>query len=54
MNWFFKNVLYIFSSIQNNVTAILDKLQRGYDKRVRPNYGGKFLYHRFNFIQSFF
>ncbi|XP_032795847.1 gamma-aminobutyric acid receptor subunit beta [Daphnia magna] len=28
------------SSIQNNVTAILDKLQRGYDKRVRPNYGG--------------
>lgn len=28
------------SSIQANVTAILDKLQRGYDKRVRPNYGG--------------
>jgi len=31
------------SSIQNNVTAILDKLQRGYDKRVRPNYGGKWM-----------
>ena len=30
------------SSIQNNITNILDALQRGYDKRVRPNYGGKF------------
>jgi len=34
---------FICSSIQANVTAILDKLQRGYDKRVRPNYGGKSL-----------
>ncbi len=29
------------SSIQNNITKILDALQSGYDKRVRPNYGGK-------------
>lgn len=25
-----------------NISAILDSLSVGYDKRVRPNYGGKF------------
>jgi len=25
-----------------NISAILNSFQMGYDKRVRPNYGGKF------------
>jgi len=26
-----------------NISAILNSFQMGYDKRVRPNYGGKFV-----------
>ena len=29
-------------AISKNVTKILDKLLKGYDKRIRPNYAGKF------------
>ena len=32
-----------------NISGILNSLQIGYDKRVRPNYGGKF-----HFFLSFF
>jgi hypothetical protein len=28
-----------------NISAILNSFQMGYDKRVRPNYGGKFSIH---------
>lgn len=28
--------------ISKNVSKILDKLLKGYDKRLRPNYGGNF------------
>jgi len=28
-----------------NISAILNSFQMGYDKRVRPNYGGKFSKH---------
>ena len=30
---------------QVNISAILNSFQMGYDKRVRPNYGGKFSLH---------
>ena len=30
---------------QVNISAILNSFQMGYDKRVRPNYGGKFSVH---------
>lgn len=38
---------FIFSSNEHgfgdvNISAILNSFQMGYDKRVRPNYGGKF------------
>ena len=40
------NVVNIFSSNEHgfgdvNISAILNSFQMGYDKRVRPNYGGK-------------
>ena len=40
------NVNNIFSSNEHgfgdvNISAILNSFQMGYDKRVRPNYGGK-------------
>ena len=40
------NVANIFSSNEHgfgdvNISAILNSFQMGYDKRVRPNYGGK-------------
>ena len=28
-------------AISKNVSKILDKLLKGYDKRIRPNYAGK-------------
>lgn len=34
---FFFNIF----STQLNISSILDSLLRGYDKRIRPNYGGK-------------
>ena len=42
----FTNVANIFSSNEHgfgdvNISAILNSFQMGYDKRVRPNYGGK-------------
>ena len=42
------NAVNIFSSNEHgfgdvNISAILNSFQMGYDKRVRPNYGGKFV-----------
>ena len=37
-------VFHIFM-FQVNISAILNSFQMGYDKRVRPNYGGKFSEH---------
>jgi hypothetical protein len=34
-----------------NISAILDSFSASYDKRVRPNYGGKLNYHS---IQNIF
>jgi hypothetical protein len=58
--------VYIFSSCDTadytplrrkhhyNISGILNGLQIGYDKRVRPNYGGEFfyifLYSKLNFV----
>lgn len=52
-SFFLPLVLFSFcphSSIQNNISYILDSLQRGYDKRVRPNYGGKLQHFTNDFI----
>ena len=42
---FSHNVFSFFSSSNSfgdvNISAILNSFQMGYDKRVRPNYGGK-------------
>jgi hypothetical protein len=36
-----------------NISAILDSFSASYDKRVRPNYGGKLNYHSFKNIFHF-
>ena len=58
-------ILIVFSSNEHgfgdvNISAILNSFQMGYDKRVRPNYGGEtfgfFLLNHFkkvNYIRLF-
>ena len=43
-----------FRSVEVNISAILDSLVRGYDKRIRPNYGGKYcLLHNIQMMESY-
>ena len=43
--WIDLLVVFLIFMFQVNISAILNSFQMGYDKRVRPNYGGKFSLH---------
>jgi len=37
----------------SRTTLMLEQLLEGYDKRLRPNFGGKVLLCSFNYLRSF-
>ena len=44
------NLVFCYSTKGDNVSYLLNSFQEGYDRRLRPNYGGKYLLSFVSFI----